>query len=113
MWTPRDQQVSDSGEPLILCSDRAVVVLCAAVGVLRVVRCPAEEAGQINPDRGFVAAAQQINNSQINVSFKTEPESVKDRTRTVTFQGNFSVLFSSLQLGTGLSGSTSCLLTET
>lgn len=108
MWTPRDQQVSDSGEPLILCSDRAVVVLCAAVGVLRVVRCPAEEAGQNNPDRGFVAAAQQI-----NVSFKTEPESVKDRTRTVTFQGNFSVLFSSLQLGTGLSGSTSCLLTET
>ena len=96
MWTPRDQQVSDSGEPLILCSDRAVVVLCAAVGVLRVVRCPAEEAGQINPDQGFVAAAQQI-----NVSFKTASQSVKDRTRTVPLQGNFSVLFSSLQLGTG------------
>lgn len=101
MWTPRDQQVSDSGEPLILCSDRSVVVLRAAVGVLMVVRCPTEEADQINPDQGFVAAAQQI-----NVSFNTEPESVTDRTRAVTLQGDFSVLFPSLQLGTGLSGST-------
>ncbi len=57
MWTPRDQQVSDSGEAfLLLCSDRFVVGLCAAVEVLLVVRCSAVEEHLINPDQGFVAA---------------------------------------------------------
>lgn len=60
MWTPRDQQVSDSGESFLLpCSDWFVVGLCAAVKVLLVVKCSTVEEHLINPDQGFVAAVPQ------------------------------------------------------
>lgn len=55
MWTPRDQQVSASGELFFFfCSVPFVVVLCAAVRVLLVVRCSTVEEDLIDPDEGFV-----------------------------------------------------------